>query len=588
MTLPYTQRILETSDMLFGTGRYGQFWSPDRSLFVVWGIRGDPNSAGYGDNINVWDNATRTRTAYVTGFSDAGTFGKDIEPEAITSDGTIWGTTFANEHALAKMASYSTVSLVSSVPGDIGNNTIMAFACPDGHERLVMAERTTTPQVWLYRPDDDSWEQFDQPTGVAFDDFAYLQDKYGDLWAFAAGGDGTATFWRFKAFGDNPDTIDDVQVVSGLPGYPYDVAFTTGGAILGCDASATGTSGLDRYLVRLSGLDTNSWTVAQTKDFGSGAWLPVRVGVDNQSRTFAPYQPSDTSVWVLDLRDDPTQTFRFATEIQVSDLSELRTANLDDWIPSGDLESFTFVGTVDYETPALIPSFTDGQGTYGDTYEHASISWRYFDGSGDIGDTPGSEGQTVRCWAYTLDGHDFYVMRLGSTETLVYDLTTQQWSSWSSPGRNNWRAHIGQNWQGMTTSLATYPTDVVAGDDTEGLLWILDPTKGVDDNTDTGQTAFSCRVTGGVPFSGRDNARCNAVTLTLSLGQPSLTGASITLSTSDDFGHNWTNHGAVTVAAGAYDATVEWRGLGLMKAPGRVFKFTDSGAVIRISRADIR
>ncbi len=36
----------------------------------------------------------------------------------------------------------------------------------------------------------------------------------------------------------------------------------------------------------------------------------------------------------------------------------------------------------------------------------------------------------LRAWTFSLDGHDFYVLRLGDTETLVYDLTSEQWVDW--------------------------------------------------------------------------------------------------------------------------------------------------------------
>ena len=37
----------------------------------------------------------------------------------------------------------------------------------------------------------------------------------------------------------------------------------------------------------------------------------------------------------------------------------------------------------------------------------------------------------LRDWTFSLDGHDFYVLRLGDDLTLVYDATTEQWVDWS-------------------------------------------------------------------------------------------------------------------------------------------------------------
>ena len=48
----------------------------------------------------------------------------------------------------------------------------------------------------------------------------------------------------------------------------------------------------------------------------------------------------------------------------------------------------------------------------------------------------------LRAWPFDLDGHEFYVLRLGDMKTLVYDLTTEQWSWWSSPDLDYWKASI--------------------------------------------------------------------------------------------------------------------------------------------------
>lgn len=211
-------------------------------------------------------------------------------------------------------------------------------------------------------------------------------------------------------------------------------------------------------------------------------------------------------------------------------------------------------------------------------------------GGGDEDAIDLSQSPTIRVWGYSLDGHDFYVLRLGASETLVYDLTTSQWSQWASPARSNWRAHCGQNWLGMSTNTFSrgFGSDVVAGDDATGILWVLDPATGVDDNTDTGTTGFVRMVIGGVPLNGRDVAPCNAAQLTASLGNLAMTGATITatLRTSDDGGNGYINHGTVTLT-NSRSQVVEWRALGQMKQPGRVFEISDTG-ITRLSGLDLR
>lgn len=208
-------------------------------------------------------------------------------------------------------------------------------------------------------------------------------------------------------------------------------------------------------------------------------------------------------------------------------------------------------------------------------------------GEEEEGETSGDI--TIRCWAFSLDDHDFYVLRLGANETLIYDLKTEQWSSWESPGKTNWRLHVGQNWVGYT-ALGENNTDIIAGDDTLGVLWVLDAESGIDERPDSsGLTdTFTRIVTGGVSVVGRNNIPCGAVTMDVALGNPVQVGARIHLEISDDFGHTWLDCGTITVPAADYSKTIEWRALGLIRAPGRIFRFTDSGATVRISGANMR
>lgn len=209
------------------------------------------------------------------------------------------------------------------------------------------------------------------------------------------------------------------------------------------------------------------------------------------------------------------------------------------------------------------------------------------DGSGD-GVT--DNDITIRCWTYSLDGHDYYVLRVGQSETLVYDLTTGSWSEWRSPGRTNWRAHVGCNWVGMSadTFARGFGSDVVAGDDASGVLWVLDPTTGRDDRSTTGSDYITRCVVGGIEMTGRDVVGCGAVQMDIALGDPSQSFASITLETSDDFGHTWADQGTVETNAFDYSQIVEWRSLGQISAPGRLFRITDNGATVRISGCDMR
>lgn len=204
--------------------------------------------------------------------------------------------------------------------------------------------------------------------------------------------------------------------------------------------------------------------------------------------------------------------------------------------------------------------------------------------------TVGAENRKMRAWGFSQDGHDFYVLRGGTSWSLVYDITTGQWSRWTTPTKNYLRAHLGLNWDGQakTTLDRGFAWNVVGADDTTGDLWILDPTQNLDEDVGGGTySAFTREVVGGIPQRLRKGTQCGAVYLTANLGSPELTAPTVTLTTSDDSGVNWVNQGSITVTS---DPTQElsWLGLGLITAPGRLFKITDSGALNRISSLDMR
>lgn len=206
-------------------------------------------------------------------------------------------------------------------------------------------------------------------------------------------------------------------------------------------------------------------------------------------------------------------------------------------------------------------------------------------------DLPGTGPLFLNAWGFSLDGHDFYVVRLGQDSTVVYDLTTGQWADWASPDSANWRASVGINWLGMSADSLTTDaeTSIVAGDDTLGVLWTLDPSIGYDeDPTTTDPVDFERKVIGGIVMRLRESQKVGAAYLSMDLGDPQMADATIKLETSDDFGHTWTDHGSITVTPDDFNQEIVWRALGLIKAPGRIFRITDNGASVRIDSLDIR
>lgn len=192
----------------------------------------------------------------------------------------------------------------------------------------------------------------------------------------------------------------------------------------------------------------------------------------------------------------------------------------------------------------------------------------------------------IRAWRCKLDGHDFYVLRLGDRGTLVYDRYSKQWMDWRSFEQVFWRLNCGQNWVGAAALAPEYGSDIIAGDDTFGLLWFLDPNQAYDEHPDYlnyQQELFFERVTmGQVAMKGRENLPCYAVWLTTDMGNPAYTGAGVTLFLSDDAGEEYFDAGTVEVVAGEKRPQLQWDSLGQIEAPGRLFKIVDDGAIARI------
>lgn len=190
----------------------------------------------------------------------------------------------------------------------------------------------------------------------------------------------------------------------------------------------------------------------------------------------------------------------------------------------------------------------------------------------------------LRAWTFTLDGHDFYVLRLGEFETLVYDTNSQQWSAWKSKDLEFWRPSTGVNWIGAEEFGITYGSNIIATDDTFGILWTVDPDYPYDDHTDGESSAnrFTRTATGQLPLRGRDKFPVYDVYVMGDIGQPAVTGDTVTLEYSDDAGQTYVNAGTVAITDTSYKMDVAWRSLGQATAPGRLFRVTDDGALARI------
>lgn len=202
------------------------------------------------------------------------------------------------------------------------------------------------------------------------------------------------------------------------------------------------------------------------------------------------------------------------------------------------------------------------------------------------------EDPKVRAWTFTLDGHDFYVLKLGNDSTLVYDVAAEQWYTWGSFESLLWRAYTGRNWLGGRGFADIYGSNIIVGDDSTGAIYLLDPLGHADDDAASGSAVprpFVREITGQIPMRGYDVKTCYGVSLMGAIGEtnnPTLTA--ITLFTSDDDGHTYEQHETINVVPEDWQARVDWNsGLGSFATPGRLFRIEDRGALQRIDWIDM-
>lgn len=192
---------------------------------------------------------------------------------------------------------------------------------------------------------------------------------------------------------------------------------------------------------------------------------------------------------------------------------------------------------------------------------------------------------TLRAWGFSLDEHDFYVLRLGDDLSLICDLTTGEWSEYTSKDNPFWRANCGINWAGADEFAYSYGSNVLVGDDLFGTLYFLNPLQAYDDHPSPlveEPQPFERVVTGQVVTRGHATIPCYDVYLTASFGEPLGGYESIELTISDDSGNTFWSAGSITLVDTEFVQEVVWQSLGQVQAPGRIFRVTDYGAIQRI------
>jgi len=201
-----------------------------------------------------------------------------------------------------------------------------------------------------------------------------------------------------------------------------------------------------------------------------------------------------------------------------------------------------------------------------------------------------STSKTITAWSLEIDGHQFYMIGLGTTKTLCFDATTGSWSSWNTYEKKYLRQGYGLNWfdVGNHYFQNDHDNSLVVGDLTSGILWKVAPSKS-QDYDGSNYSPIETSVTGGVEISLRDVIPCNAVHLTCSKGKTHTPSPNtVKLSISDDGGKTWVSQGSQTLTSNDYRQELAWRSLGKMKAPGRLFRVEDTGSIARLEGLDLK
>lgn len=175
-------------------------------------------------------------------------------------------------------------------------------------------------------------------------------------------------------------------------------------------------------------------------------------------------------------------------------------------------------------------------------------------------------------WLFTVDGHVFYVLNFVLGRTLVYDFTTKQWHRWYTADRPFWNLFRGINWNGR----------VIGADAEDPRIWELDLYSELDEEEFLIQRA----VSGFQAVDGLGSARQGSLRITARRGEMDASGATVQMRFSDDGGKTWSQFYSFDLQETNYSQRIEFRSLGRLRAPGRIWEIYDTGGLVRIDGAD--
>lgn len=177
-----------------------------------------------------------------------------------------------------------------------------------------------------------------------------------------------------------------------------------------------------------------------------------------------------------------------------------------------------------------------------------------------------------RAWTFDFDGHTFYVLDLGETGALAYNLTTQSWQRFNTTGYDgHFNFKNGFHWRGGK--------QIVGGGLLDGLLLKLDPDKALDE----GFKPIEYEIQGVLFATTEDIMRQYNLRMVGSPGRTFLDDDTdlpiLRMVFSDDNGATWSTERTVTLSNTDKDQRIEFRSLGGFRQPGRIFRLYDDGGI---------
>lgn len=167
---------------------------------------------------------------------------------------------------------------------------------------------------------------------------------------------------------------------------------------------------------------------------------------------------------------------------------------------------------------------------------------------------------------FVKDQHPCYVLHLGTEATWVYDISSGRWCNFSSLGFDYWRPLL----------FANLGDVVICSDRNSNQVWKLDPDQGTDDGDPIPKTFYAFLDVAEGSYS-LGNVEVDCLRGDAPTSDPDDESIMV-LEVSRDEGASWTSPRERGLGQrGKRMVKPRWNGLGLVKSPGAILKFSCSG-----------